>query len=169
MADWLGIVLLYLGGCVLLIFELFLPAHGLLGVVGLGVLIYALYETFAVSEVAGLLGLAALAVMLPVGLVVAVKNWHRMPVGRRILPPNPVLTGKDRMPVESIEPLVGRVGRSLTPLRPVGTCLFDGQRVECTAEHGMIEKDVEVQGVRLIDRTLSVRPVSGPADNNQNA
>ncbi len=164
MSDWLGIGFLYLLGSVILISELFLPAHGLLGVVGVGVLGYGVYETFMVSQAAGLIGLVALAVLLPTGLVVSVKNWHRLPVGRRISPPNPKLTARDRMPVEDLEPLIGRVGRSLTPLRPVGTCLFDGRRVECKAEHGMIEKDVRVEALRLVDRTVSVRAVSPPAD-----
>jgi len=162
MADWLGICLLYLVGCVLLIVELFLPAHGLLGMLGLGMLGYGLYESYGKSEAVGLISLVVLAVLLPTGLVVAVKNWHRTPVGRRISPPNPQLTARDRMPIEQLEPLIGRVGRSLTLLRPVGTCLFDGQRVECTAEYGMIERNVEVQAVRLVDRTVSVRPVSPP-------
>lgn len=168
MADWLGITLLYVVGCVLLISELFLPAHGLLGLVGLGLLGYGLYETFLVSQAAGLIGMVALVVMLPTGLIVAVRNWHRMPVGRRIIPPNPQLKAEDRMPVDDLRPLIGRLGRSLTPLRPVGTCVFDGQRVECTSEHGMIERNIEVEAVRLVDRTVSVRPVSSPTDDTRN-
>lgn len=159
MGGWLFIILLYLIGSVILIVELFLPAYGLLGVVGVGVLIYALYETFMLNQAAGLVGLVSLAIVLPAGLVFAVKNWHRSFIGRRISPPNRKLTEEDRMPVNELEPLVGRLGRSLTPLRPVGTCVFDGRRVECKAEYGMIERDVPVEGVRLVDRTLSVRPV----------
>ena len=169
MPDWLGIALLYLVGSAILISELFLPAHGMMGLVGLGVLLYAVYQTFTINEVAGLAGLVALAVMLPAGLIIAVRNWHRMPIGRRIAPPNPKLTDRDRMPVKEFERLVGRVGRSVTLLRPVGTCVFDGRRVECTAEHGIIEKDVAVEAVRLVDRTLSVRAVASPADDAQNA
>jgi len=162
MTDWLGICFLYLLGCALLIIELFLPAHGLLGVLGVGVLGFGLYETYGRNELAGLISLAILAILLPTALVIAVKNWHRTPVGRRISPPNPELRAQDRMPVEDLKPLIGSVGRTLTLLRPVGTCLFDGRRVECTSEYGIIEKDVEVEAVRLVDRTLSVRPVSPP-------
>jgi len=162
MMDWLGICFLYLLGCALLIIELFLPAHGLLGILGVGVLGFALYQSYCRSELVGLISLAVLAVLLPTGLVVAVKHWHRTPVGRRISPPNPQLTSQDRMPVDDLKPLIGSVGRTLTLLRPVGTCLFDGRRVECTAEYGMIERNVEVEAVRLVDRTVSVRPVSPP-------
>ena len=36
---------------------------------------------------------------------------------------------------------LGAVGVVLTPLRSVGMCDFAGQRVECVAESGYIEKD----------------------------
>jgi len=146
-------------GSAILISELFLPAHGLLGAVGLGMLGYGLYRTFLVSEVAGLAGLAVLAVVLPVGLVMSVRYWHRTPVGRRISPPNPRLRDEDRMPIEPLAALIGRRGRSLTPLRPVGICEFDGRRVECKAEHAVIEAGEPVEAVRLADRTLCVRAV----------
>lgn len=164
MSEWVLIAFLYLAGSAILIAELFLPAHGLLGLVGIAMLGFGLYETFLISETVGLLGLVILAVVLPVGLVVSIRTWHRTPVGRRISPPNPQLTMQDRMPVSEMEALVGTVGRSLTPLRPVGTCVFDGRRVECKAEYGMIERDVEVEGIRLVDRTLSVRRVNHSPD-----
>ncbi len=146
-------------GSAILISELFLPAHGLLGIVGVGMLGYGVYRTFLISEAAGLAGLALLAVGLPVGLVVSVRCWHRTPVGRRISPPNPALREEDRLPVQQMLALIGRRGRSLTPLRPVGTCEFDGRRVECKAEHGAIGAGEPVEAVRLADRTLCVRAV----------
>jgi len=158
--EWGWLVLLYLLGTVLLICELFLPAHGLIGLVGFGVLVFGLYHTFLMSQVAGLVGSIVLAIMLPTGLVIAVRYWHRTPVGKRISPPNPELTAKDRMPVEEYKPLVGKIGVALTSLRPVGICEFDGKRVECLAELGMIDKGVRVIGVSLVDRSLSVRPAS---------
>ncbi len=169
MAEWLGISLYVTIGVVLLVLEFFLPAHGLIGVVGVGVLGYAIYLMFCESQTAGVIGLVSVIVGLPVLLVVSVKYWHRTPMGRYISPPNPVLTEQDRMPVAELERLVGRVGRTLTPLRPVGTCEFDGRRIECLAEYGMIERNVRVEGVRLVDRSLSVKPTADPADQDTTA
>jgi membrane-bound serine protease (ClpP class) len=160
------IAIFYLLGVALLIIELFLPAHGFIGLVGLGVLVYGLYLTYAVSAIAGLIGLIVLAIIVPTGLWFAIKYWHRTPLGRRISPPNPDLTPRDRMPVEDYKHLVGRVGKSLTPLRPVGMCEFDGRRIECLSEHGMIERSVKVVGVRMVDRSLSVRAVSESSEDN---
>ncbi len=157
MGDWTGILLLYLLGGALLIIELFLPAHGLIGVIGLCILGFGLYEAFMRSQAAGMVSLVALMILLPVGLVISVKNWHRTPVGRRISPPNPELTELDRMPLSDLQALVGKTGRAVTLLRPVGTCQFGDRRVECKAEQSMIAKDSEVEAVGLADRTVVVR------------
>jgi len=159
MSEWIPIALLYLIGMALMIAELFLPAHGLLGLIGLALLGFGIYETYNRNEIAGLLGAAAAVVLLPIGLVISVKTWHRTPVGRRISPPNPVLTERDRMP-EDMKRFIGQVGRTATLLRPVGMCIFDGQRVECASEQGVIGPGVEVRAIQLVDRTLSVRPIS---------
>ena len=160
MSDWLGLVVIYLLGAILIVVEIFVPAHGMLAVVGLAVLGYAVVQTFVLSQIAGLVALIALAILLPTLAIIAVKTWHRTFIGRRISPPNPVLTDEDRLPIESLQGLMGKTGRALTLLRPVGTCEFDGQRVECMSEYGMIDKDTEVEAVGLVDRTVSVRPVS---------
>jgi hypothetical protein len=107
-------------------------------------------------------GLVLLAIILPTGLVISVRTWHRTPVGRRISPPNPRLTEADRLPVEELKLLIGRHGRSTTLLRPVGTCEFDGRRFECKAEQNVIGKDVEVEAIGLTDRTVIVRAVPAP-------
>lgn len=160
MPDWLGIVLLYTVGSLILIIELFLPSHGILGILGLCTLGFAVYETFLVSNVLGLIGLAILAIVLPVGLIVAVRTWHRTPLGKRISPPNPEIGEEDRLPLEALKSIIGQRGRSITLHRPVGTCEFQGRRLECKAEQNLIPKDTEVEAIGLVDRTLIVRPVS---------
>lgn len=164
MVDWFGIVLLYAIGIVLIISELFIPAHGLVGLLGLGVVSYAIYLTYGHSPNSAMVAAIIVILVLPIGLIISVKNWHRTPVGRRVSPPNPTLTDADRMPVDQMNRFVGRMGRTITPLRPVGMCEFDGKRIECKAEFGMIERGVAVEGVRVVDRTLCVQPITDRND-----
>lgn len=149
----------FAAGLIVLVADVFLPSHGILTVVSLGLLAYGVYLTFGLSPAAGFTSIGGLLVVVPSILFVAVRNWHRTPIGRRISPPNPVLAESDRMPVESLRALVGVRGRSVTPLRPVGVCLIDGQRLECMSENGMLSANTPVEVVRLADRTLVVRPV----------
>jgi membrane-bound ClpP family serine protease len=159
MPDWLGIVLLYLIGTAILVAEIFIPSHGVLSLVAIGILGFAVYETFLISGVLGLISLSALVILIPTSVLFVVKTWHRTPIGKRICPPNPQLGEKDRMPVENLKAVIGQRGRTVTLLRPVGTCDFQGRRLECKAEQGVIQKDVEVEAIGLTDRTLVVRSV----------
>lgn len=158
MNSWTSISVLYAAGILLLVADFFLPSHGLLTVMSFGALAYGLYLTFQVSQEAGLLALLALLIGIPLILRFAIRHWHATWFGRKISPPNPVLSYEDRMPVRELEAMVGRVGRTLTPLRPVGMCLFGEQRVECVSEQGMLDAQIEVEAIRLNDRTLVVRP-----------
>lgn len=57
--------------------------------------------------------------------------------------------------------LVGRTGRTLTPMRPVGMCEFNGQRVECVAENGYLQKDQSVRVRQVEGNKVTVEIVEG--------
>jgi membrane-bound serine protease (ClpP class) len=155
------ILLLYVIGAVVLVAEIFIPSHGILTVVGLGLLIAGSYKTFQLSMFAGYASLLGVLAFLVTFAVLAIKYWHRTPIGRRISPPNPTLTDEDTGNIdETLEPLLGTDGRALTPLRPVGTCEFDGQRLPCVAEYGMIERGTRVKAIRIHGRGFAVAPAT---------
>jgi membrane-bound serine protease (ClpP class) len=157
MEHWVKIAILYAAGAFVLLTDLFIPSHGVLALAGMILIGFGVYEAFVIGTVTGAINVVVWMIVLPVGLLVAVRNWHRTPVGRRISPPNPKLTEKDRMPVSDLQALLGHTGRSLTMLRPVGTCEFEGKRVECLAECGVIEMGMPVQAIGMSDRTVVVR------------
>ena len=160
MDEWLKIAILYGIGAVVLGVEMFVPSQGVLFVLGMGLFGWGLYEAFAISFNAGVATTVALMIVLPTAFVIAVRNWHRTPIGRRISPPNPKLTEADRLPTSDLEALLGQTGRTITMLRPVGICDFAGRRVESSSEAGLIAAGVQVQAVRLSDRTVVVRPAT---------
>lgn len=154
----LSVLVLYLVGLVFLVAEIFLPSHGLLTIGAVVFLLWALTQTFRLSETAGYTSLLLLAVIVPTIVVFAVRNWHRTPFGRRIAPPNPVLTREDvGARQDLLQPYVGRVGTSVTPLRPVGECRFGDDKVECVAESGMIPRGSAVKAVGIVNMSLVVR------------
>ncbi|MBI4578288.1 MAG: hypothetical protein HY718_01205 [Planctomycetes bacterium] len=159
MDAWLRIAVVYAIGAAVLAADLFIPSHGVLLVIGLGLFGYGLFESFMIGWAAGAMNAVVLLICLPTGFAVAIRNWHRTPIGRRISPPNPKLTEADRLPTSELEALIGQTGRSVTILRPVGMCEFIGRRIECTAECGVIDAGAQVRAVRLVDRTVVVRAV----------
>lgn len=160
MTDWLGISALYMLGIILLIVEVFVPAHMMIGLTGFVVLVYSIYLTSQRNESVAMSAVIGSLLILPAGLIWSLKIWHRTPLGKKISPARQPLTEEDRMPVRRLEALVGASGRSLTQLRPVGICEFNGRRIECKAEFGVIEAGVAVRGIRVIDRTLAVKPLA---------
>ncbi len=157
MSDVGILLLLYAVAVAMLTAEIFIPSHGVLTIVGIGFLAVAIVRTFAFGETAGTLSIVGSVIALPTFAVVAVKVWPNTRLGRMIVPRNPTYTREElAATVTSIEPLVGRSGRTLSPLRPVGTCEFDGRRLECVSESGMIDAGVEVRAVGIRGRNLEV-------------
>jgi len=59
----------------------------------------------------------------------------------------------------SREALVGKRGKTLTPLRPAGSVLIDGERVDVVSDGGYIPADrqvevIQVEGVRVVVRAV---------------
>ncbi len=157
------LVVLFGLGILILVAEIFIPSHGLLTVAGIVFLTVGVVNTFQYGTQAGALAIIACLVLLPVMGVLAVKYFHRTPLGRRISPPNPVYTPDDLGANEKVlRPLVGKLGRSLSPLHPVGICEFGGRRVQCIAEMGVIDSDTRVQATDIRGKELTVRVVEQP-------
>lgn len=60
---------------------------------------------------------------------------------------------------EQIRRLLGETGQVLTPLRPVGLCEFDGQRIECTAEGDYVQVGKTVRVIRVEGMQPTVRAI----------
>ncbi len=155
----LGILIaLYGVGVLMLLAEIFIPSHGVLTVAGLGFLIAAVIKTFSIAgEMAGAIAILACLVLLPTFAYLSVKYWPHTPIGRRIAPPNPVLTAADTsVPIEELQALIGQTGLAVSPLRPVGTCEFRGRRYSCVAELDVIESGTTVIGSGIRNGNLAV-------------
>lgn len=159
MPDITLLILLYAVGLVMLLAEIFIPSHGVLTVAGLGFLFAAVAKTFSYAgREAGIVAIFACLVFLPVFAYLSVKYWPHTPIGRRIAPPNPVLDEEDpSTPAIKLGKLVGETGRAVSPLRPSGICVFNGRRITCVAEHGIIEADCEVEAIGIRNGNLAVR------------
>jgi membrane-bound ClpP family serine protease len=145
-------------GCVLLIGEYFFATHGIL-------LVAAIICFFAAVGVVGVYGstfeLATAAVMcaiaVPLSTYGAVVMWKRVFGGN----PSPAAEASiAEMPelVGLIE-LRGRVGKTLSELRPSGVVEFEDRRVDVMTEGLMIEKGVWVKCVDVKPGKVIVRPV----------
>jgi membrane-bound serine protease (ClpP class) len=104
---------------------------------------------FQESETAGIVGVLVAIVLVPAAIVFGMRYFGQTPIGRRlILAEDPGdLRTVPLDPVRDINPgrLIGAEGVAVTLMRPVGACRFNGQRLECTAETGVIEAGQRVR------------------------
>lgn len=155
------IILLVAAGAVLLVGELLLPTHGLLGVVGALCLGGAIGVCFYLNRWLGLGVFFAAIVVSPVAFYGAMNLWKRSPVGRRIILP-PVETSAAPALVRA-----GQLGITVSELRPTGECEFGQQRLEAISDLGMIAPGEKVRVVAVSNGRPTVRRVESAAMANE--
>ena len=159
MGWWLAFaVFLYLMCAMLLIAEVFVPSGGLITIVALVCLITGLVIFFKHSVIAGWIGVFIAVVMIPAVLIIAYKLFPKTKFGKNVTLSPPDRQQGDAIPDTSIlKEMLGSVGTVITPLRPVGMCDFSGQRVECVAESGYVDKGKKVKVISVESTQLTVR------------
>lgn len=157
-------------GFLLLATEVCVPGL-ILGMLGLLSLIIAAGIAYtAYGAMTGSLVLAGLGLVTIIGFIVWMIIFPNTPIGRRImlrrnLDPG---EGNKRAPAADV---IGRQGIALTPLRPAGTALIEGRRMDVVAENAFITKDSPIvvvlqEGLRIVVRETSLpqHPVNTPRD-----
>jgi len=160
--DWWFVfaVFLYLASAALIVAEVFVPSGGIISICAFACLIGGVTIFFRHSTTTGWVGLIIAAVMIPSVLVVAYKIFPSTKFGKSVTLTPPQRQKGDAIPdTPELKELLGAEGLVLTPLRPVGMCDFSGQRVECVAESGYVDKGKKVKIIHVEGTQLTVRVI----------
>ena len=157
-------ILLFAVGAILIVAEVLLPAHGVIGLIGLVSLLAGVGVCFWINQYLGLGALIALVAVTPFAAMLWVKVFPHTPVGRRLILGRSAGGGVSEgraAPTPFVQ--VGQTGRAVTEMRPMGVCEFvlpaGPERVEARSEGGIIPAGQAVRVVGLVDRRPTVRPV----------
>jgi len=161
MSWWLVFaIFLYFACAVLIIAEVFVPSGGLISICALACLIGGAAIFFRHSTAAGWIGVGIAAVMIPAVLIFAYKIFPKTRFGKSVTLTPPTRQQGDAVPdTAELKEMLGAVGVVITPLRPVGMCDFSGQRVECVAESGYVDKGKKVKVIDVESTQLTVRMI----------
>jgi len=162
--DWWLVfaVFLYFACAALIVAEVFVPSGGLISIGALACIVSGIAIFFSHSTTAGWIGVVVAIIMLPTILVITYRIFPKTRFGKSVtLTPPQREQGDAIADAESLKGLLGAIGFVLTPLRPVGMCDFSGQRVECVAESGYVDKGKNVKVIRVQSTQLTVREVEG--------
>ena len=159
-ALWIlfAVVLLILCA-ILLVFEIFIPSLGLLTATALLCLAGGIYIFFQVSTTVGWIGVWTAVVLIPAVWVIVYKLLPKTSIGR-VLELKKVEQAMGGIPdQEHLESLMGQSGIVLTPLRPVGMCEFEGNKIVCVADTGYVEKQTPVKVIHVEGNKVTVRKI----------
>jgi len=143
----------------LFVIELFIPSGGLIGFVAILSLVAGIVLLFWIDSTYGLIALIVSLTSLPFLFAFAIKVWPDTPIGKMLTLSNEGTTAVDAVAETSQHVEVGQTGKSLSPLRPVGTCLIEGERIECISAAGVIDSQTEIRVVDVDGTQVKVRPV----------
>lgn len=151
-----GAMMLFAIGLILLVIELFVPG-GVIGFLGLGTLVWSLFLAAKYSPFVTMSLAVAIVGALMMGLWLSRVSKKKMALFEKI-----VLTDEQRneegyVSHEARMDLVGKRGVAITVLRPAGTALIDGERVDVVTEGEYIERHrpievIHVDGLKVVVR-----------------
>lgn len=153
-----AIIVLAVVGFLLMAAEVFVPGL-ILGILGGLFLLCATVVAYAgFGSVMGTVVFVGIAALSLAGFVVWMYAFPHTIIGRRImLQKSLVQGGSHQSPPAG---LLGREGKSLTPLRPAGSIVVEGKKYDVLAESDFIaaEEDVVIvrqEGFRIVVRKKS--------------
>ncbi|WP_461367965.1 NfeD family protein [Candidatus Darwinibacter acetoxidans] len=153
------VILLFMGGLILLLLELFvIPGFGAAGILGILGLMGSIVLAFGDLQTA----LINLSIVLVITILAVVLLWKRITQSRFwkriVLSHSETPQAGYRAPVD-FSHLVGKQGVAITPLRPAGTCVIDGQRYDVVSDGGFVTANTRVEVVHTEGTRVVVREV----------
>jgi membrane-bound ClpP family serine protease len=146
-------ILLVAVGLLLILLEILLPTHAILGAFGILCLLASVGICYRLNPTASLILLLSFAILTPFAWTLAVKIWPKTYFGKRILLP-PALSASGNLDFQ-----IGQTGAALSDLKPMGECLFNGKKIAARAQSGLIPAGAHVQIISADGRIALVQQI----------
>lgn len=154
-------LVLFIAGIILLLLEIVVPG-GVLGLLGLGAIILSFFMSTDNNVEMGISLVIAIVVALG-GAFVMMKFFKRKltPFKKMVLNDS-LNTESGYVSNQNRYELIGKQGKTTTPLRPSGTVLIDEEYVDVVTEGGYLDKDVLVNIIKVEGSRVVVRKLTEP-------
>jgi membrane-bound serine protease (ClpP class) len=161
-------------GLMLLIAEVFVPSGGILFILSIIAMIVGVTMVFFAPEsqggglMGGIITLACLFVVIPLLVAGGMYVWPKTKMGKHFVlqAPDEEAPAAAVPEQEDLSHLKGQVGKAIAPLRPSGTVLIQGRRIDSKTEGmfvdaGQVVKVIEVRAGQVIVRPLMADELRG--------
>ena len=155
----LPLILCLLAGVSLLVVEVFAPGFGLPGISGLILTVIGVVITWnTYGAVAGLAATLIALALAGIAISMSLKSAAHGKLSRSALILNEVTPSVDH---EETDALLGKTGKTVTVLNPVGFAEFDGVRLNVVSDGSYLEKDRPVQVTKVEGNKIIVKEMKG--------
>jgi len=178
---WVSFVLLA-AGILAIYVEIFVPAAGLIGLAGGGMIVAGVVLGYVYHDpLTGTIVLFTSLVVAPAAIAAGLKAFPKTPVGRRLILGTPVIPGPDSRDRsgeapdgqdrvegatggETMREAVrrGDTGEALTVLRPSGTARFGDRKLSVVTSGEYVERGARLRATRVEGNRIVVREESRP-------
>lgn len=152
-------VLLFVAGVVLLIIEANIPGFGVAGIGGIIAIVGSIFFA-SPSPAEAIISIAVAIVICAVGLPLAFKYLTKSRLLDRLILSSAEKSEAGFIGTSVSDDCVGKIGITLTPLRPAGTALIDGKRMDVVSEGAFIKKGAKVKVIKVEGPRIVVEAVS---------
>ncbi|WP_445299980.1 NfeD family protein [Lysinibacillus sp. FSL K6-0232] len=150
-------LLLFIIGLALIIAEFFVPG-GIVGILG-GVLILLSLILAGANMMQMVIAILIALVIAMIGMVILMKFFgKKLHVLNKLVLMDATTTEEGYVSNVNRTELLGKVGKTLTPLRPAGTMVFGSERIDVVSEGGYIDANKHVEVIKVEGSRIVVRP-----------
>ncbi len=143
-------------GTILIIIEMFTPGFAIPGISGMILLLLGIIFT-AKTFVEGLVIFVIIMALLSIVLFFVVKSATKGALFKSpLIHKKNETTEEGYLSTTDMQIFVGKAGKAISPLRPAGTCDFDGVRLDVVTEGNFIDKGSEVKIIKVEGRRIVV-------------
>ncbi len=149
-------IFLFVFGIIFLLVEAFLPGFGIFGISGLVAVIIAIVLA-AASTTSGIYMLLISLLIAGIASFIAFKYFQRKGTLKKFILSESATREAGYSSSSDYSYLLGKEGRTLTPLRPSGKVEIEGTRYDTVSESGYIDSSetvevIKVEGYRIVVR-----------------
>lgn len=160
--SWLTAVGLCVAGLIAIIIEFFVPAAGIIGVLGIGSIVGGIVVAYTqYGTVVGSIFVICAAVITPIVVMLYFKIFPRSFVGRWLILGNKIDTASEEETEPSqpndVAALVGQTGTAVTILRPAGMARIDGRKHSVVTGGEFIEPGSAIVVTRVQGNRIHVK------------
>ena len=151
-------IILFVIGLILFIIEFFVPG-GIMGIIGAALIIISLLLAGAsVTHMAFSIIIAMFVAVL--GMVILMKFFgKKIHVFNKLILRDATTTDEGYVSNENRIDLVHQKGITVTPMRPAGVIVINGERIDAVSEGGFIDKGKEIEVIKVEGSRIVVRDI----------